>query len=199
MELYIARHGETEFNIEGRTQGNGMDSPLTPKGVEQAKALGKFLESLNFDAVYSSPLKRATDTVEIAFGGRYKPILDPRIVEIGLGAMEGMLWEDSVEIYPEAAIKLFSDPLNYIPPPRGETLQDMIVRVSTFLDDISKTGHQRVFVLSHGYTLRVFQACTMDKSLAAIGKAHTYRNCEVAHYQFDGGQWGLVDIVYTTR
>ena len=193
MELYIARHGETEFNAEGRIQGSGMDSPLTPKGIEQAKTLGKSLEGLTFDAVYSSPLKRATDTVEIAFAGRYKPILDSRIVEIGMGAMEGMLWEDASEIFPNAWSRL-TDPANYTPPPKGETLQDMIARISAFLDDVSKTGHRRVFVLAHGYTLRVLQACTVDKSLAAIKQAHSYGNCEVARYRFEGGKWGLVDI-----
>ena len=195
MELYIARHGETEFNAEGRIQGSGMDSPLTPKGIAQARALGKSLEGITFDAVYSSPLKRATDTVELAFGGRYKPILDARIVEIGLGVTEGMLWYDAAEFYPESANRL-SDPVNYVPPPKGEALTDMIVRLSAFLDDVSKTGYKRVFVLCHGYTSRVLQACTMDKSLEAIGKSHAYRNCKVAHYQFKHDKWELVGIKF---
>lgn len=188
MQLYIARHGETEFNTEGRLQGSSQDSPLTAAGIAQAKALGKSLKGIAFDAVYSSPLKRATDTVEIAFNGRIKPILDKRLVEIGLGNAEGMLWDDAAEIYPET-IYLFPNPPKYIPPPKGEPLADMINRISAFLDDISKTGHQNVFVLTHSYTLRVFQACTTDKSLDAIGKARSYKNCEVAHYQYNQGKW----------
>ena len=193
MELYVARHGETESNAEHRVQGSGLDSPLTPAGIAQAVALGKSLEGISFDAVYSSPIKRATDTVEIAFGGKYKPILDPRLVEIGLGAMEGMIWEDAIEIYPEAGIRLFTDPLNYIPPPKGEALQDMINRISAFLDDIGKTGYKRVFVLAHGYVLRVFEACALDKSPATIGKsARSYKNCEMVRYQYKHGKWEML-------
>ena len=198
MELYIARHGETEFNAERRIQGNSKDSPLTQNGIAQAMALGKSLEGISFDSVYSSPLKRATDTVEIAFGGRYKPILDDRLVEIGLGVMEGMLWSDAAEMYPESWGR-YLDPVNYIPPPKGECLLDMIARVGAFLDDVGKTGYRRVFVLSHGYTSRVFQACTMDRSLEAIGKAHSYGNCEVAHYRFEHGKWEMVGINNNTH
>ncbi|MCL2378169.1 MAG: histidine phosphatase family protein [Defluviitaleaceae bacterium] len=189
MELYIARHGETQFNIQRKYQGSGQDSPLTQEGIAQAKSLGNMLEGIHFDAVYSSPLKRAKDTVEIAFGDRYKPILDPRLVEIGLGAMEGMNWEEAAELYPTARL---SDPMNYVPPTNGETLLDMINRVSSFLDDVAKAGHERVFVLAHGYTLRVFQACTMDKSLEALGKTQYYGNCELARYRYIQNKWEMM-------
>jgi len=189
MELYVARHGETEFNVERRLQGSGQDSPLTPNGIEQAKALGNALEGITFDAVYSSPIKRATDTVSLAFGDKYKPILDPRLVEVGLGKAEGMLIEDILEIYGNAATSLFNDPVNYTPPPQGEPLTTMIERISAFLDDLAKTSHKRVFVLTHGYSLRVFQACVMDKTVAAIGNTRAYNNCEVVHYLYTQDKW----------
>lgn len=193
MQLFIARHGETDYNAEGRIQG-GIDTNLSEKGILQAKALGKTLEGMTFDAVYSSPLKRAQQTIEYAFDGKHKPILDPRLVEIGFGEADGMLWEEIMEIYPQAALTLFSDPPNYIPPPKGEALPDMISRVSAFMDDISKSGHQKVFVLTHGYTLRVFHACAADKSLEAIGKSRAYNNCELVYYQHKNNQWELIDV-----
>ena len=191
MELYLARHGETDYNAEYRYQGNGQYSTLTPTGIKQAKALGKTLEHINFDAVYVSPLKRATDTVELVFGSKYQPILDPRLVEIGLGAMEGMLWDDATKIYPEAATKLFTDTENYTPPPEGEALPDMINRISSFMDDVAKTGHKKVFVLAHGYVMRVFYACTVDKSLETILKSRSYNNCEIARYTYNHNKWGI--------
>jgi len=192
MELYIARHGETEYNATRRIQGSGIDSPLTEKGIAQAKALGKSLEGLSFDAVYSSPLKRAQDTVKHAFNGKHTPILDERVVEVGLGAMEGMYWKDADEKY--AGYSLF-DPVNYVPPPGGEVLTDMLERVNLFMEDISKTGHKKVFVLSHGYTCRVFQACVTGKTLEAIANAHSYDNCHVAHYRFEDGLWELLGVL----
>jgi len=70
MELYVSRHCETLSNIQRRLTGS-LDSPLTEKGIEQAKSLGKSLENITFDAVYSSPLKRAVETVKAAFGGKW--------------------------------------------------------------------------------------------------------------------------------
>ena len=190
MELYVARHGETEFNLERRIQGSGKDSPLTQKGIDQARALGKSLDGISFDAVYSSPSKRATDTVAIAFGGKHTPILDPRLKEIGMGAMEGMVWEDAAELYPKSTNSLIN-PLNHTPPPGGEALQDMVDRVSAFMDDMAKTGHRRVFVLTHSYTLRVFQACTQDKPLEAIPKTRGFMNCEVTVFKLKNNKWEM--------
>lgn len=62
--IYIARHGETEWNAKGLVQGHG-DSPLTEAGIKQAKDLAKKLQSINFDAVFSSDLLRAKRTAQI--------------------------------------------------------------------------------------------------------------------------------------
>lgn len=71
MELYVSRHGETLANIEKRLAGSKSDSPLTEKGIMQAKELGQNLNSISFDVVYSSPLQRAVNTVNIAFDNKY--------------------------------------------------------------------------------------------------------------------------------
>ena len=188
MELYIARHGETNYNAEGRIQGNGKDSALTPRGIQQAQALGKAMEGISFDAVYTSTLKRAVDTVKHAFGSKYEPILDKRLVEIGLGAIEGMLSTEAAVAYPESH-KTWPDPVAYVPPPRGEALEDMIARIDAFLEDVKKTGYKKVFVLTHGYTLRIFYSCTRDKSLEAIGYAPRYDNCQVVRYLYEDKRW----------
>ena len=191
MTLYIARHGETDFNAEDRIQGSGKDlSVLSQRGVQQAIALGKSLENVDFDAVYSSPLRRAVDTVKHAFGNKYEPILDKRLIEIGLGEMEGMLASEAAAAFPESS-KSWPNPAEYIPPPGGEALEDMVARVDAFLEDIRQTGHRKVLVLTHGYTLRVFYACTVDKSLEAIGYAPRYKNCEVVRYKYMNDEWRM--------
>lgn len=76
MDLFLARHGETVSNAVGRALGGGGDSPLTANGVRQAEEMGKLLAGITFDAVYSSPLGRAVDTVRIAFQGKAQPSLD---------------------------------------------------------------------------------------------------------------------------
>lgn len=193
MELYIARHGQTEYNVAGRIQGSGLDSPLTAVGAEQAKTLGEAIKDMNFDAVYSSPLKRAMDTTRIIFNDEELfekgAQTDSRLVEIGMGEAEGLLWE-------EAKKGLIPDPFDpeyYLPPPGGEELQDMITRIDSFLQELATKPYKRVFVLTHGYTLRVVHACALDKSVTAIRKAPWFDNCALFKYVHDGYKWNLAD------
>ena len=190
MELFLARHGQTLSNAEKRHYGSGEDSPLSENGIEQAKLLGVSLEGLIFDAVYSSPLNRAIDTVNIALGNRYKIMIDERLTEINLGAMGGMTRDDASIKYPRSST-LMSDPISYIPPPNGENLDNMIERVTFFLDDIIKKNHNRIFVMTHGYVLRVLYACTIDKTISTIAKAPIYSNCELVRYTYEDKIWTL--------
>ena len=201
MELFIARHGETEANAGRRVQGSGVDTPLTEKGISQAKMLGKSVEGMAFDAIYSSPLKRAMDTARIAFGQETQILTDKRLVEVGLGDAEGMTWEEFHEIY--QGDRLMLDPPAYIPPPNGEHLKDMIARMDSFLMDLanlanspnsSKSGYKRVFVLAHGYVLRVVYACSVDKSVQSIIQSPRYENCQLARYVLGGSKWSHRDL-----
>jgi len=192
MELYVARHGETLSNIERRLTGKDNDSSLTEKGIEQAKRLGKSLEHIIFDAVYSSPLNRAIDTANIAFGNKYKIYIDDRLAEIGLGVMDGMTYDEATLNFPESGMLFFTDPISYKPSADGECLNDMIKRIDLFLGDIEKKDYNKVFIMTHGYALRVMYACTIDKSISAIAKSPYYSNCDIGRYMFDNGKWKLI-------
>ena len=181
MDLFLARHGETVSNAVGRALGGGGDSPLTANGVRQAEEMGKLLAGITFDTVYSSPLGRAVDTVRIAFQGNVQPILDERLLEIGLGDMEGLTWKEIVRQYPQSST-FMADPAAYVPPPNGEPLQEMIARIDDFLCDLAEKDYRRVLIQTHGYVLRVFYACMTDHTVAAIGRSPGYGNCEVVSY-----------------
>lgn len=191
MELYAARHGETISNLENRLTGGETDSPLTEKGIAQAKQLAESLEGKAFDAVYCSPLKRAIDTAEIVLGNNYEICVDARLSEIGLGAMNGMTYEEAVSNFPDSGMLFFTNPTLYRPILGAELLQDMIDRVGSFLDDIASRNHKNVFVQTHGYVLRVLYACAVDRSVSAIAKSPGYANCDVVHYTYENGWWKL--------
>ena len=67
MQLFVVRHGITDWNLEERFQGQ-LDTPLNRRGAEQAIVLRRRLEGVSFDMVYSSPLKRAFETARIIRG-----------------------------------------------------------------------------------------------------------------------------------
>ena len=75
MKLYLARHGQTDWNLEHKAQGQ-VDIPLNDTGIKQAEELKDKLKSYDFDICYCSPLKRAIQTAEIAVDGRTQIILD---------------------------------------------------------------------------------------------------------------------------
>lgn len=93
MEIYLIRHGETDWNAQGRLQGR-EDIPLNSDGRNQAIACGVALSEAGFTAIYSSPLKRALETAqEIALYHPCKVITDPALTERDFGKLSGMTRE----------------------------------------------------------------------------------------------------------
>jgi probable phosphoglycerate mutase len=92
-EIYLIRHGETEWNAQGRFQGK-LDSALTGTGVSQAEAIGRRLAELNlsFDVFVSSPLGRTRETAAIISGSANLPAAqyDDRLAEVSLGSWDGL-------------------------------------------------------------------------------------------------------------
>jgi len=93
--LFLFRHGETDWNREGRLQGH-TDTALNDTGLAQAKALGETLRIHRLDAVVSSDLSRALTTAQIVAGALSIPLFtDAGLRETNVGAAEGILWSDA--------------------------------------------------------------------------------------------------------
>ena len=102
MKIYMLRHGETDWNIEGRLQGR-MDIPMNESGKEQIKAIGQFLKDSGFcvGRIISSPLLRAKQTTEIIskvidFEGNIS--FDELLLERSFGKLEGVLWSSEIDL-----------------------------------------------------------------------------------------------------
>src|SRR3546814_6731941 len=91
MKILLARHGETQWNAEGRYQGQ-EDIALSPVGEAQARALGERLREVRIDRAVASPLSRARRTAELALGESRAGMLarDPGLMEIAHGTWEGL-------------------------------------------------------------------------------------------------------------
>jgi probable phosphoglycerate mutase len=93
--LFLFRHGETDWNREGRLQGH-TDTPLNPTGLAQAQALAESLRPHRLDAVVSSDLARAQTTAQIVADALQVPLfIEAGLRETDVGLAEGLLWADA--------------------------------------------------------------------------------------------------------
>lgn len=151
--LCLVRHGETDWNLEGRYQGQN-DVPLNEKGRAEAHALAQKLQGTPFTAFYTSDLRRAKETAEVLRAFVHLPLtLEPRLREINQGEWEGQLVEVIKARYTELWRERTVDPAS-VRPPSGETVRDVATRVHAALDDIAALHPEGpVLIVSHGLAI----------------------------------------------
>lgn len=171
MKIYLIRHGQTDWNTEGRIQGS-YDSELNENGIRQAKDLGaRLLESqVNFSRIYSSKQKRAYKTAEIISNITGKPL--ERVAgleEINLGLWEGLTWDEVKKSYPDEFDKWCLD-RRYERAPEGESYQEMIERVLMALRKITAINNEAVAVVTHGAVIMGIQCYQTNTSFNELRK-----------------------------
>jgi probable phosphoglycerate mutase len=158
--IYFIRHGETDWNLEGRLQGQ-RDIPLNDLGRVQAEEAGRRLAGtvLNVpDLDYvASPMSRTRETMERMREAIGLPSvgyrLDERLVELTFGAWEGMTWKEVRRAEPVAAAARERDKWSYVPP-GGESYAMLADRVRPILDDLRRD----TVIVAHGGVARAFLA-----------------------------------------
>ena len=165
--ILLARHGETDWNREGRFQG-WADPPLNEAGREQARALAERLRDMPFDAVYSSDLRRARETAEIVAGPHGVPVVvDRGLREIDVGSWSGLTRVEIEERFPGADDH------------DGETRADHLARVLATVERIARTHHgERILIVSHGGSLRTLRRHCVGEPV------HPIENCGVYELHF---------------
>ena len=156
--IYFIRHGETDWNLEGRLQGQ-KDIPLNDVGRVQAEEAGRRLQAIAphcEDLAYvASPMSRTRETMErlrAAIGLHPESYrLDERLVELTFGSWEGLTWKEVRKAEPQAAAMRERDKWGYVPPGGGESYAMLAERVAPFLDGLTRD----TVVVSHGGVARV--------------------------------------------
>lgn len=172
MRLLLARHGQTEWNAIRRFQGSS-DVALSDLGRRQAEALGRAVEGRRLAAVYTSPLRRARETAEIALGGRPVPLtIVPELAEFGLGEWEGCSVEEIKSRDGDPYQRWVEAPLDH-PPPGSETLSRVATRVRDAIDRIAGAHGMSatagdVLVVAHGGVISIYTCHLLGLSLNAI-------------------------------
>ena len=183
MHLYIARHGETDNNVQGRYAGN-CDVPLNQNGLRQAEELSRKLADIEFDIIVSSPLARARKTAETVLTRHPETpfVIIKNFAERSVGVFEGLTKAEAKERYPE----LFNRQCTRQPddaPTGGETIRQFDVRVAAGLEGLkTRYADKTVLLVCHGFVSRM-----INKQLCGLSydqmHGFTLNNCEVAEYE----------------
>ncbi len=156
--IILIRHGETDWNVEGRWQGQA-DVPLNSRGRQQAAQLAQSLADIGITVIVSSDLSRATETAEeLARVTGLGIQLDPRLREIHQGEWQGQCISMIQANYSEA-LRLRQENPAAIAAPGGETAAQVLARVLGAVEEILlKYPNDTVAVISHGYAIALLIA-----------------------------------------
>lgn len=151
--LYIVRHSETDYNIQGRYLGR-TDIPLNSAGIRQANELAVEVKGLLIDVVVSSPLKRTVQMACIIAPDK-EIIKDNHFIERSIGVYEGLTKQEAKNKYPELYSRNITRIFNEAPP-QGETIKQVQERVFEGIDELKqKYQGKDVLLVSHAFIAKV--------------------------------------------
>ena len=177
MKIYLTRHGETEYN-KGKLMQGRSDIPLNEKGIEQAKEAALGVKNIKFDAVYASPLDRAVATASIIGNvPRESIICDERILEADFGPFEGKPYHT---LGPKMTL-FWMYPEIFKGPKSAESIESMVSRSRSFLEDLKSKDYENVLVVCHGGIIRALCG-VLENRPKGIKWRPRPKNCEIREY-----------------
>ena len=189
--ILFVRHGETDYNAQGRLQGQ-RDIPLNARGCAQASGIGRALAKAMPEAIaaleaaeafVASPLIRTRQTMELARAALGLPppryALEPALKELTFGAWEGLTWPQVAKRDPAGARAREADKWNFAPPD-GESYAMLATRLQPWLESRAAD----CFVVSHGGVARALMTLIAGVSPSAAENADIWQGRAIL---FEGG------------
>ena len=178
---YLIRHGQTDWNLQGRWQGS-IDRPLNATGEAQAAAIASRLANLPIKAVYSSPMKRTMGTAQAIAEQHQLPIqYEYDLRERSAGIFEGLTKRDIERDYPESYAQMKH---GIMIPPKGETSEMVQARaVPIFERIIADHPDESVVIVSHGGTIGTLIAHILCLPLEHSHRFSVYANCALTRIE----------------
>ena len=166
--FYIVRHGQTNWNILGKTQGHG-NSDLTAKGIEQATELAESIVNYPIDYIYSSDLGRAVQTAQILGDKLNIKVKETEALrEMGFGEWEGLLIDEIKTNYANVYTTWRNEP-HLAQIPGGETLHLIKDRVDSFIQSLNeKYDNKHILLVTHSVTVRVMLLAFLNSGMENI-------------------------------
>lgn len=164
-KIYIVRHGETDYNLNGIVQGSGIDADINQTGQRQRDAFFGSYNSIGFEKVFTSALKRTYQSVEhfIKLGIPHQAL--PGLNEISWGTKEGTSFgEEGKEYYADMISRWSSGETSYRVD-GGESPEDVEKRVKSSMQQILKDDARTILICTHGRALRILMCSVLGHPL----------------------------------
>lgn len=191
--IILLRHGQTDYNLQGRMQGS-VDIPLNATGIAQAEKLGKYLQNTPIDVFISGPLKRANATAKIVAKYHQKEnevIIDPRIMEINLGDWGGAYAKELQIKYPKKYACWKNTPWRFTAP-HGENIDQVAKRGAEALTDIAQKYPGKTVLVAGHSMLNPSSVCR----LLGINHRHMLQfaqdNASFSVLEYNDGRWKIM-------
>lgn len=178
MRIYLTRHGETQWNNEGRMQG-WLNSNLTEKGITNALKLGEHLKHINFDYICCSPLGRAKETASYVIGNKTTQIVyNEAFKEMNFGKWEGMMQVDIKSQYSEQQHNFWNAP-HLFEAIDGESYELFIDRIRKGFEAlILDNKSENILLVTHAAVIKAIFAIIEKRSLEEFwAPPFTYDTC----------------------
>lgn len=155
MKIYLLRHGQTDWNIQGRLQGR-MDIPMNENGRKQILEIAERLRELQFtaDMIISSPLGRAKESAEIVaekIGYQDAIVYDAGFLERSFGMAEGLIYNETINL---------DDP-EY----GAESVEDVCIRAGKTIEKYISDEEKNILIVAHGAVLSAVKAALSQGKL----------------------------------
>lgn len=199
-EIYIIRHGQTEHNALGIVQGKGVNLSLNNTGYQQAECFYNYYRQIPFEAIYTSTLKRAQESVARFTANGIPTTAFSELDEISWGNLEGLhntLESDAA--FQQLLVKWRNGDEHAKASPNAESPYELQQRQNTFVDFLRSTPHSKILIATHGRFIRAFMCtltglplsnmekfnhanlCLYKVNLLTTGEFSIELNCSVEH------------------
>ena len=186
MKLYLVRHGETDWNIESKIQGQ-TDIALNERGRQQAEEFAARIAGGDYqvDSIYTSSKRRALETARIIGAAlKIEPKVQPGLEEICLGKWEGYTWKQVKELFWDE-YQLWRDNRRYQEPPLGESYQQLLDRLLPAIREIAQKERGNVLVVTHSAVIMTLLSYIYDTPFEDMAKNYKTGNAGIVELDVD--------------
>lgn len=189
-QLYIIRHGETDFNRRGIVQGRGMDTELNATGKAQAEAFYQAYGHLPFEKIYISELIRTQQTVQPFIQAGLPVQKWAGLDEFNWGLFEGRLFGEFHHDY-HSLVQHWKQGDYHASPPEGESPSEVAKRQRPVIQQLEKDSAQTILLCMHGRAMRLFLCLLLKQPFSAMD-SFEHSNLSLYQLSFTAGKWELL-------